>query len=191
MGKLDEAKECYTFDDFVLVPNFSSIKSRKEPDVAVKVGAYSQNLPIIASPMNTVTETKMIEATSEVGAGSVLHRYMNIDDQVKQCKVLNQTCAGQYFAAVGASGDFLERAGELWKAGVKHLCIDVANGHSQSCVDAADELKRRFSGMIVMAGDVCSYDGFMRLAEVGVELVRWGLVVLWGGGGGGGAGRFV
>jgi IMP dehydrogenase len=172
MSKLKEAAEAYTFDDFTLIPNFSTIKSRKEPDVSFKNSTYSQALPIFSSPMNTVTEGKMVTAMLEVGANAVVHRYLSIEDQVKLCKSLSSS---GYFVAVGATGDFLERTQELYRVGIRRICVDVANGHSQVSVDAVRELKRSMSGLTVMAGDVCSCNGVLMLAEAGADLVRVGI----------------
>jgi IMP dehydrogenase len=175
MGKLSDAGLAYTFDDFVLVPNLSTLKSRKEPSVVFSNSVYAQALPIFASPMGTVTEEEMIALMLDVGANAVLHRYLSIPDQVTKCKLLIETGYKDFFAAVGASGDYLERAQELYKAGIRRICVDVANGHSQACVDAVRELKRSLTGLTIMAGDVCSLDGTERLADAGADLIRVGI----------------
>ena len=173
MSKLMNADQAFTFDDFVLVPNFSTLKSRKEPNVSFNGSVYSQALPIFASPMNTISESTMAKAMLGVGANAVIHRYMDIDKEVEECR--EASVAGECFAAVGASGDYMERARKLYESGVRRFCVDVANGHSQMCVDAVKELKRSFPGLIVMAGDVCSLDGTQRLAEAGADLIRAGI----------------
>ena len=172
MSKLDQAPEAYTFDDFVLVPQFSTLKSRKEPDVSYNAPRYSQPLPVFSSPMNTITETSMVRAMLELGAGAVIHRYLSIPQQTGLCRDLGP---GEYFVAVGATGDYLERAVELSGCGVNRFCVDVANGHSQVCVDAVRTLKQRFPGCLVMSGDVCTYEGVVALAQAGTDLVRVGI----------------
>lgn len=175
MGKLSEARPAYTFDDFVLVPNFSTIKSRKEPNVAYCSETYSQALPIFASPMNTVTEQEMVAAMMDMGANAVLHRYLSIEDQINKCQALLEQGYNDFFVALGASGDCFDRAQKLYDIGIRRFCVDVANGHSQVCVDAVKRLKRVYPGSIIMAGDVCSLDGTIRLAESGADLIRVGI----------------
>ena len=86
MSILDNAQMAYTFDDFMLVPVHSEIKSRKDPDISVKVPGFEYNIPIVASPMNTVTEEDMVYTMCHLGGVGVLHRYMSIEDQVDICK---------------------------------------------------------------------------------------------------------
>ncbi len=175
MSKLQSAPQSFTFDDFTLVPQFSTIKSRKEPDVSFENKKYEQKVPIIASPMNTVTETEMAVAMLEIGAQAVIHRYLSIEDQTKMCVDIIQRHSNNFFAAIGATGDFKERAQELYRVGVRRFCVDVANGHSQTCIEAVEYLKSKYGDILVMAGDVCSWDGTMRLAAAGTDLVRVGI----------------
>ena len=62
-------------------------------------------------------------------------------------------------AAVGATGDYLERAAELIKAGVDVLVIDIAHGHSQVMDRAIGELRKRFGEVELIAGNVATAEG--------------------------------
>lgn len=178
--KLSEAKTAYTFDDFMLVPQYSEIKSRKDPDVSTKMGTLQLNVPIIAAPMNTVVEHKMIRAMYESGASSVLHRYMSSDEQLRQITaaiMLNTTDrVRNFFVAIGAAGDYLDRAWRMYDTlGVTNFCIDVANGHSKACIKAVEELRKKIPPANIMAGNVCSYQGALMLADVGANIIRCGV----------------
>ena len=59
-------------------------------------------------------------------------------------------------AAIGARGDYLERAAELVKAGVDVLVIDIAHGHSMVMERALPEVTKRFPQMDVIAGNVAT-----------------------------------
>jgi IMP dehydrogenase len=78
-------------------------------------------------------------------------------------------------AAIGARGDYLERAGELVKAGVDVLVIDIAHGHSQVMARALTEVRTRFPEMNVIAGNVATGDGATFLAERGASAVKVGI----------------
>ena len=68
-------KEAVTYDDMLLVPQYSDITSRSEVDITSCLGHRDFSLPIIASPMDTVSGAGMATAMSEAGGLAVLHRY--------------------------------------------------------------------------------------------------------------------
>jgi IMP dehydrogenase len=77
--------------------------------------------------------------------------------------------------AIGATGDFLERAGELVRARVDALAIDSAHGHSSRVLDAVRECKRRFPEVDLLAGNVATYEGAAALIEAGADAVKVGI----------------
>ena len=78
-------------------------------------------------------------------------------------------------AAVGATGDYLERAAELIKADVDVLVIDIAHGHSQVMDRAIGELRKRFGGVELIAGNVATAEGTRFLLERGVNGIKVGI----------------
>ena len=100
-------KETLSFEDVLLVPQKSDIVSRSEVNLTSTMGNHSFELPIIASPMDTVTETVMASTMKELGALGIIHRYASIEEQ---CEMISPTVAA---AAVGVSGDFKERVASL------------------------------------------------------------------------------
>jgi IMP dehydrogenase len=78
-------------------------------------------------------------------------------------------------AAVGAQGDYLERAGELIKAGVDLLVIDIAHGHSIVMDRAIGELRKRYGGVELIAGNVGTADGTTFLLDRGVNGIKVGI----------------
>src|SRR5271167_743175 len=78
-------------------------------------------------------------------------------------------------AAIGATGDFLERAAELVRARVDVLSIDSAHGHSSRVLDAVRAVKKRFPDVALMAGNVATYEGSKALIEAGADTVKVGI----------------
>jgi IMP dehydrogenase len=78
-------------------------------------------------------------------------------------------------AAIGARGDFLERAAELLRNGVDVLVIDIAHGHSQVMERALADVRRRFPEAEVIAGNVATAEGARFLAERGASAVKVGI----------------
>jgi IMP dehydrogenase len=78
-------------------------------------------------------------------------------------------------AAVGPTGDFLERAQELVKAKVDVLVVDTAHGHSSRVMEAVRTLKTRFPEVQLMAGNVATFAGACDLIQLGVDGLKVGI----------------
>ena len=78
-------------------------------------------------------------------------------------------------AAIGATGDFVERAAELVKAHVDVIVIDIAHGHSVVMAKAIDTFKHAFPDLELVAGNVATAAGVQFLAERGVNAVKVGI----------------
>ncbi len=77
-------------------------------------------------------------------------------------------------AAIGTSGDYLERAAALVRTGVDVLCIDTAHGHSQGVLNAITRVREEFSSTQLIAGNVSTAAATMALIERGVDAVKVG-----------------
>ena len=77
--------------------------------------------------------------------------------------------------AIGATGDFLERAAELVKARIDVLAIDSAHGHSSRVLEAVREVKKRFPGVGLVAGNVATYEGALALIDAGADAIKVGI----------------
>ncbi len=78
-------------------------------------------------------------------------------------------------AAIGAKGDYLERAAELIRAGVDVIVIDIAHGHSVVMAQAIEAFRARFGNFELVAGNVGTADGVRFLIERGVNAVKVGI----------------
>ncbi len=78
-------------------------------------------------------------------------------------------------AAIGATGDFLERAKELIRKKVDVIAIDSAHGHSQRVMDAVKTIKAAFPEVQVLAGNVASYEGARDLIRLGADGIKVGI----------------
>ena len=75
-------QEAVTYNDVLLVPQYSDIKSRNEVKLTSNLSDNQFRLPIIASPMDTVSEKDMVVAMADEGGLSIIHRYNTIEEQV-------------------------------------------------------------------------------------------------------------
>ena len=78
-------------------------------------------------------------------------------------------------AAIGATGDFLERAQELAEAKVDVLAIDSAHGHSTKVLDAVKLVKSKLPHIDLIAGNVATFDGACELTHAGADGIKVGI----------------
>lgn len=78
-------------------------------------------------------------------------------------------------AAIGATGDFLERAAEMVRNRVDALAIDSAHGHSSRVLEAVQLVKQKFPDIDLMAGNVATYEGAMALIDAGADAIKVGI----------------
>ena len=175
-------KQTLSFDDVLLVPRSSDILTRKEVDLSSTLGAKTLALPVISSPMDTVTEVCMASTMQSAGGLGVLHRYNTIDKQVSLVRDLRD-CLEEISAdissiavAVPAGSDSLPRSSALYDAGARVFCIDVAHGHHTLMQRSIKSLRDKFSNnVIIIAGNVATAEGYSDLSEWGADAVRIGI----------------
>ena len=166
-------KEAVTYDDMLLVPQYSDIKSRSEVSIGSTLKGVEYQLPIMSSPMDTVSESEMLVAMDKAGGLGVLHRYNTIDEQLRLANEAFARGVSDFAVAVGVTGDYLERAQSLVDTGVKTFCLDVAHGHHTLMKDALTTLRKKFgSSITIIAGNVCTLEGVNDLADWGADAVR-------------------
>jgi IMP dehydrogenase len=78
-------------------------------------------------------------------------------------------------AAIGATGDFFERAGALVKAKVDVLVIDTAHGHTKRVMEAAKTIKKAFPKTDLMVGNVATAEGAKALIAAGADAIKVGM----------------
>jgi len=166
-----------SYDDVLLKPQYSNIRSRGDIDISTNLSnKVSLELPVIASPMDTISESRMAASMNRSGGMAILHRYNSIPEQVQLVKnsYKHSTTKPIYGAAIGISGDYLERAAELIDVGINVLCVDVAHGHHILMKEALESLKKlsKIDRVHIMAGNVATLEGINDLADWGADSVR-------------------
>ena len=170
-----------TYDDVQLVPAYSEIESRSKIDLTTQLTTnYSIRIPLIASPMDTVCESEMAIAMMELGGVGCIHRFMDIDNQANEVNKVSSVRFKEksipIMAAVGANGDYLERAKELVKNGANVILIDVAHGWHRFVRDAIGNLKINLPSHVdIIAGNVATGNALQDLEDWGADAVRVGI----------------
>ena len=165
-----------SYDDVLIVPKYSNIKSRTKVDVSATMDKYTKlDVPLIAAPMDTVCGVEMSKTLYLNGALGILHRYNTIEEQVAMFGDVREAGA-ECGAAIGATGDFMERAEALFTLGCEMFCIDTAHGHHSHVKKAIADLKSIFHNNVhIMAGNVVTAKACEDLQEWGADSVRVGI----------------
>ena len=162
-------KRFLTFDDVGLVPKFNKILSRLHTDLKTQLGRDSFKSPFIPANMDSVIGPKLAQICKERGAPIIFHRFAPIEEQVKWTKEFPEAYMS---LGVQESSANLEA---LYEAGCRRFCIDIAHGHSQVVLDAIKKIKDFDKMNQVIAGNVCTYNGVMDLAEAGANIIKVGV----------------
>jgi IMP dehydrogenase len=78
-------------------------------------------------------------------------------------------------AAIGATGDYLERAVEMFKSKADVLAIDTAHGHTERVIEAVKAIRHRLPEAQLIAGNVATYDGAKDLIALGIDGLKVGI----------------
>ncbi len=179
--------EALTFDDILLLPGYADFK-RGDADLSTKLyRTITLHLPVISSPMDTVTETDMGIAMAQAGGLGIIHRNLSVSRQARSVYGVKRIAGHSPMsavdsdnklligAAVGVGLDFDERVEALAQAGVDLLVIDSGHGFTKFVIDAVRVIKKNYPHMPVMAGNVATYDGGKALITAGADILRVGM----------------
>lgn len=176
-----------TFDDVLLVPRRSSIRSRRDISVATQLSrSLDLGIPIVAANMDTVCESEMAITMAQLGGVGILHRFLTIDVQanmvrnVKSASTTDHSAVGSdgglvVGAAVGTDHDAIDRSAALVDAGVDALVLDIAHGHADHAIDMIGELKAKHPDVDLIAGNVATRAGADELVAAGADAVKVGV----------------
>jgi IMP dehydrogenase len=146
-------KQLFSFDDVLIEPNFSFVRSRKDVDTSVDLLGQTLQLGVISANMDTVTGPEMAITMLDHGAQACLHRfYSSIDENIKafqRSRALQPTDKlFKPMVSIGLGGAEYERAYSLIEAGAEIVVIDVAHGAQIAVVEQYNRLRERFGSNI-------------------------------------------
>jgi IMP dehydrogenase len=181
---MQKIPQALTFDDILLVPNYSEVVPTEVDTAAFFTPKIKLKIPISSSAMDTVTEKNMAVALGKMGGIGVIHKNLSVDNQAAAVKLVKAEGL-QIAAAIGATGDFLDRAKALVNAGVDVLVVDTAHGHSKRVIEAVKEIKKTFSAkdgsafggrnIEIVAGNIATAEGAKALIKAGADAVKVGI----------------
>lgn len=165
-----------SYDDVLLVPEYSEIESRANIDTSVElVNGFKFSHPIIPANMKTVCGEQMAKVIALWGGLSFVHRFMSNEEQLDIAK-RNVAWRDHIGYSVGVKESDRDMVDRFIEADVKILCLDIAHGDSKLAVDMVKYIdsKLRHTGLIV-AGNISTNNGAQRLWDAGAHVVKVGV----------------
>ncbi|MCK4813301.1 MAG: IMP dehydrogenase [Candidatus Marinimicrobia bacterium] len=155
-------------------------------DYGAKVSEYMTSENLITAPMGTTLEEAIkplqqhrIEKLPVVDEKGYLKGLITIKDIRKKMKypkaVKDEVGRLRVGAAVGVSGDFMERVAALVESKVDIITVDTAHGHSEKVFDAVKSIKAAYPDLPLVVGNVATYEATRDLAAIGVDCVKVGI----------------
>lgn len=166
----------FTYDDVLIVPNKSDMKSRRDPDLSAHLTKTKKlRIPFLSANMDTITESPMAIAMDQQGGFGIIHRFMSIEEQVEHVNKVKDSGATLLGASIGVSSESQDRANALVAVGVNTLTIDIAHGHSVQMLEMIVWLKKEFPKVEIIAGNVATPQGTLELIEAGADAIKVGI----------------
>ncbi len=173
---INEIPLALSYDDVLLVPQYSEINSRNDISLKTKISErITLDIPLISANMSDVTDAKMAIALAKLGGLGVIPRFLTTEMQADEVKLVKdqKMLVG---AAVGARNGIIERAEALVKAGADILFIDVAHGHMLKNIEATTKLKQMFGKYVdIVSGNSATFEAADDLFKAGADCVKVGV----------------
>lgn len=172
-----EAERKLDFDDVLIRPKRSGLKSRAEvelkrtfktPHAKIEI----TGVPIIAANMDTVGTLKMAAALAEHDIFTALHKHYPVDE-LKKANISGN------FTFVTFGIDDMNKIDNVMDSlksnSANKICLDVANGYTETFVDFIREVRKHHPNKIIMAGNVATPDMTEALILAGADIVKVGI----------------
>jgi IMP dehydrogenase len=167
---LSEFYQSLTYDDISLIPTeVSRIKTRTETSTNCSFLGLELGLPVISSPMDTVTGLEMAEALTPLGCLGILNRFDSSLDSVLKG---NGNCKNIKAVSVALTIKMkdVEKLGEHGYL----ICIDTANANNKEVLFKTEEIKKKFDVKLII-GNIAHGGSLKQLADAGADAVRVGI----------------
>ncbi len=182
-------KKYLTFDDVLLLPNYSEVMPRDAKIKTKLTNKIQLKMPLISSPMDTVTEYEMALTMTLKGGIGIIHKNMttemqcehiarikNYDGEIREDRAsFNDKGELLVGAAISCNEQSLEKAQQLVEAGADVIVVDSAHGHSEGVIKTVKKIKSEIEGIQIIAGNVVTKEGVLALIEAGADAIKVGI----------------
>jgi len=168
-NELNEFHQSLTYDDISLIPTeVSRIKSRTEASTNTTFLDLKLKVPVLSSPMDTVTGLEMTEALTKLGCLGILNRFDSSLDTVLNKK--NHKYVKAVSIGLNTGFNVVEKLVEKKLI----ICIDTANANNKEVLKKCESIKKKFDTKIII-GNIAHGDTLQDLENAGSDAVRVGI----------------
>jgi IMP dehydrogenase len=169
-SNLNEYNQSLTYDDISLIPTeVSRIKSRTEADTAAEFLGMKLAVPVLSSPMDTVTGLDMARELTRLGCLGILNRF---DSSLKE--ILTNGKNGRLIRGVSVALNTPLKNIESLVNKKFIICIDTANANNKAVLHKCEEIKKKFDTKIIL-GNIAHGASLHDLVNAGADAVRVGI----------------
>ena len=154
-------KQFLTFDDVLILPNFSNVSSRKDVDLSVTIGDNKLKLPILSSNMDTVTGLEMAAAMDKAGGAGILHRFWDVEIEATHLWAYHGALP---WISVGVSEEEFKKIYIANKYKTP-LTIDVAHGAQKKVADFYKKVKDKHPEITVIVGNFATAESINQFVK--------------------------
>ncbi len=167
--ELNEYKQSLTYDDISLIPTeVSRIKSRTEASTNCSFLGLKLNVPVISSPMDSVTGIEMAKELSNLGSLGIVNRFDSSLDSVLNSK------NGKGIKAISIALNTNLNTIEKIAAKNYLICIDTANANNKEVLKKTEMIKKKFNVKVIV-GNIAHGASLEQLENAGADAVRVGI----------------
>lgn len=159
-------KILYSLDEVVLLPAaVSHVSHRKECQCLTS----DKKLPLFLAPMSCIVDEKNYSRFKEFGFNVIIPRTVPIEAR------LSFITQGEWVALGLEEAEKYLLSETLSSSGKIKICIDIANGHQKRSFDLCRKLKKAYSNIVLMVGNIAHPDAYLEYAKAGADYVRLGI----------------
>lgn len=174
------------YDDVVIVPKRSDLYSRSEVNLVRQFSfAHSPRIlkcsPVVIANMDTTGTFAMAKTLCPQDAVVCLHKHYSLS-QLEEFYIANQDISDKVFCSLGTSNNDVEKLQRLMfvlkmkGAYLPNLCVDVANGYSETFASVLEQLRDMYPESIIMAGNIVTPNMVEELLlHSGADIVKIGI----------------
>ena len=170
------------FKDVMIRPKRSTLKSRSEVSLVREFNFLHSKtswsgIPIMAANMDTVGTFEMAKALSRHEIFTAIHKHYLVEEWKHFADNADQSIFDYISVSTGIGAGDLEKMEEILKtvSYIKFICIDVANGYSETFVDFVKKVRSKFPDKTIMAGNVVTGEMVEELLLAGADIIKVGI----------------
>lgn len=175
--------KAYTYSDVLIKPCFSNVLSRSSISLDTQLHNIKLKLPVISSNMKTVTGVKMAKTLSDHGAIGILHRFNTIEQAVQEYVEVFGPKGTEVGVSIGVKDQDKQRFEQLYLAGARVFCIDVAHGHHVLVKNMLKWINDQMflwdrsnrNNLTLIAGNIATPEAYSDLIQWGADVIKVGI----------------